>query len=242
MTRFRIFRFDPEMDSAPRFDTYEVPTQHGMTVLDCLMYILDDLDPSLAYRSSCCTALCGSCAMHINGRYRLACQTQVADVAKNADVVVEPLRHLPVLRDLVVDMTAFFEQWRAVGPFVAKTPVPAREHLQSPEQRKRLDRLVDCITCGACFAACPTVRLNPAYLGPHALLRALRFIEDSRDGAKEERLSLVASETGAFRCHSVFNCQTVCPKGLDPADAITRIKQHAVKGKFRSLLDKMGMP
>ena len=236
MTTFRVFRFDPEADKEPRFDAFDVPAEKGMTVLEGLIHILEEKDPSLAYRSSCRAAVCGSCAMHISGRYRLACQTQIADVANNGEVVIRPLGHLPVLRDLVVDMGRFFESWRRVRPhLVAEEPAPARERRQSPEERKRLNTLVDCIMCGACFAACPSARDDPAYLGPHAMLRALRFIEDSRDIATAERLAMVASEYGAFRCHTVFNCQTVCPKKLDPSAAIARIKRHAVRHRVRSL-------
>ena len=229
MTKFRVSRFDPETDDKPRFQDYEVPEAKGMTVLDGLIHILEELDPSLAYRSSCRAAICGSCAMHISGRYRLACQTQIGDVARRDRVVIRPLSHLPVLRDLVVDMGRFFENWRRIRPhLVAKEPAGERERLQTPEERARLDSLVDCIMCGACYGACPSARDNAAYLGPHAMLKALRFIEDSRDGAGEERLSLAASDDGVFRCHSVFNCQTVCPKELDPSAAIARIRRRAL--------------
>lgn len=234
MTNFHIFRFDPKADAAPRFQDYEVPEEKGMTVLDGLIHILEELDPSLAYRSSCRAAICGSCAMHISGRYRLACQTQIADVARQDRVVIQPLSHLPVLRDLVVDMGRFFENWRRIRPhLVGKGPAPQRERLQTPEERARLDSLVDCIMCGACYGACPSARDNAAYLGPHAMLKALRFIEDSRDGAGEERLSLAASDDGVFRCHSVFNCQTVCPKELDPSAAIARIRRRALKSRLK---------
>ena len=236
MIRFRVFRYDPAITQPPRFDAYELEWSRGMTVLDGLRHIFDELDPSLAYRASCCTALCGSCAMHINGQYRLACQTQVEDVVKHAEVTIRPLGHLPVLRDLVVDMTPLFDQWCTVGFFAAKSPMPEREYLQTPEQRQKLNDLVDCIVCGACYAACPSALRNPAYLGPHAIMRALRFVEDSRDGAKAERLSLAASETGAFRCHSAFNCQVVCPKNLDPSDAITRIRQRVIKSAWESFV------
>ncbi len=237
MVQFRVFRFDPEKDQKPYFDAYEIVTERGMTVLDGLINIFDTQDPSLAYRASCCTALCGSCTMHINGRFRLACQTQIEDVANNAEVVVEPLLHLPVLRDLVVDMSPFFEQWQKAGPFEPRNSTPKNERLQSPEQREKLNSLVDCIVCGACYAACPSARENPEYLGPHAMMRALRFIEDSRDGATVERLTRVASDNGAFRCHTVFNCQTVCPKDLDPSGAITRIKRLAIKSTVAILFD-----
>lgn len=234
VTRFHIFRFDPEADAAPRFQDYEVPEEKGMTVLEGLIHILEELDPSLAYRSSCRAAICGSCAMHISGRYRLACQTQIGDVARQDRVVIRPLSHLPVLRDLVVDMGRFFENWRRIRPhLVGKGPAPERERLQTPEERARLDSLVDCIMCGACYGACPSARDNAAYLGPHAMLKALRFIEDSRDGTSEERLSLAASDDGAFRCHSVFNCQTVCPKELDPSAAIARIKRRSLGSRLK---------
>ena len=234
MTKFHIFRFDPKADAAPRFQDYEVPEEKGMTVLEGLIHILEELDPSLAYRSSCRAAICGSCAMHISGRYRLACQTQIADVARQDRVVIRPLSHLPVLRDLVVDMGRFFENWRRIRPhLVGKGPAPERERLQTPEERGRLDSLVDCIMCGACYGACPSARDNAAYLGPHAMLKALRFIEDSRDGAGEERLSLAASDDGVFRCHSVFNCQTVCPKELDPSAAIARIRRRSLGSRLK---------
>ncbi len=238
MTKFHIFRFDPKADAAPRFQDYEVPEEKGMTVLDGLIHILEELDPSLAYRSSCRAAICGSCAMHISGRYRLACQTQIADVARKDRVVIRPLSHLPVLRDLVVDMGRFFENWRRIRPhLVGKGPAPQRERLQTPEERARLDSLVDCIMCGACYGACPSARDNAAYVGPHAMLKALRFIEDTRDGAGEERLSGAASDDGAFRCHSVFNCQTVCPKELDPSAAIARIKRRSLGSRLKPTPD-----
>ncbi len=234
MTNFHIFRFDPKADAAPRFQDYEVPEEKGMTVLDGLIHILEELDPSLAYRSSCRAAICGSCAMHISGRYRLACQTQIGDVARQDRVVIRPLSHLPVLRDLVVDMGRLFENWRRIRPhLVGKGPAPQRERLQTPEERARLDSLVDCIMCGACYGACPSARDNAAYLGPHAMLKALRFIEDTRDGAGEERLSGAASDDGVFRCHSVFNCQTVCPKELDPSAAIARIKRRSLGSRLK---------
>lgn len=238
MIQFRVFRFDVESVKGPHFDTFQVPAENGMPVLDGLAYIFENLDHSLAYRSSCRTALCGSCAMHINGRYRLACQTQISDVVKKNVVEIRPLSHLPVLRDLVVDMRGFFNQWRRIQPYLISTkPAPEKENRQTPEERKRLDGLIDCIFCGACYAACPSARDNPKYLGPHAMLRALRFIEDSRDDAAESRMAQVASEEGVYRCHTVFNCQTVCPKDLNPVDAIVRIKRRAMAGASSSLSD-----
>jgi succinate dehydrogenase / fumarate reductase iron-sulfur subunit len=234
VVEFRVFRYDPAEGRPARVDTFEVPVAKGMTVLEGLFYILENLDASLAFRCSCRAAICGSCAMHINGRYALACQTQIPAAR---DVELRPLAHLPVQRDLVVDMRRFFAQWRAIRPYlISKAEAPEREYLQSEEERRRLNGLVDCILCGACYGSCPSARESAEYLGPHALLKALRFIEDSRDGDTAERLKLAASDRGAFRCHSVYNCQEVCPKKLDPADAITRIKRKAAWAPLARIL------
>ncbi len=231
MATFRIHRHDPDAASPSRVDEFDVPTERGMPVLKALIHIFENLDHSLAYRASCGAALCGSCAMHINGRYRLACQTLIDDVARNDTVEIRPLNHLPVIRDLVVDMSGFMEQWRRVRPYlISSRAPPERENLQTAAQREKLDGLVDCIMCGACYSACPSALANSAYLGPHAMLRALRFIEDTRDEAAEERLTQVASDEGVFRCHTAFNCQTVCPKDLDPAGAIVRIRRLSLTG------------
>lgn len=231
MVEFRVFRFEPD-DGEPRFDRFQVPVEKGMTVLEGLYYILENLDSSLAFRSSCRSAVCGSCAMHINGCYRLACRTQIA--ALEPPVVIRPLAHLPVLKDLVVDMEPFFAHYEVIKPYlVPKEPPPEQEYLQSQKERKRLDGLVDCILCGACYGACPLGLSDPHYLGPHAFLQALRFLEDSRDGAKEERLALIGTEDGAFRCHTVFSCQRVCPKDLDPSGAIARLKLQLTLAKLR---------
>ena len=232
MVTFRIHRYDPQRPKPSLVDTFEVPTERGMPVLKGLIYIFENLDHSLAYRASCGAALCGSCGMHINGRHRLACQTLIDDIAPNGVVEIRPLSHLRVIRDLVVDLTRFMEQWRRVRPYlISRGSAPAREHLQTPAQRDKLEGLVDCIMCGACYSACPSARESDRYLGPHAMLRALRFIEDSRDDAAAERLAQVASEEGVYRCHTVFNCQTACPKDLDPAGAIVRIRRLAISTK-----------
>jgi succinate dehydrogenase / fumarate reductase, iron-sulfur subunit len=233
MVSLRIFRFDPANDKQPRFESYTFPERPGMTVLEGLIHVQENLDASLAFRSSCRSALCGSCAMHIGGKYGLACQTQIANVASGGSITIRPLNHLRVVRDLVVDLKKFFAQWRKIRPYlVAKTTGDKRGFSQSPEQRRRLDTIVDCIMCGSCYAACPSANQNADYLGPHALLRALRWVEDSRDEAQAERLAMVADENGIYRCHLVFNCQTVCPKKLDPAAAIMRLKQHVTVEKL----------
>jgi len=239
MPQFSVFRYDPDAGTAPRFDTYAVPDIKGMTVLEGLFYILEELDPSLAFRCSCREAVCGSCAMHINGQYRLACKTQVG--ALKEPIVVRPLAHMPVIRDLVVDMTQFWANYRQIKPYlIPKETPPAKENLQTPEQRKKLDPHVDCILCAACYGSCPVASGDQNYLGPHALLKALRFVEDSRDGATSERLAIVAKDIGVFRCHTVFNCQKVCPRDLDPTGAISKLKIKILVEKmpFLKFLDR----
>jgi succinate dehydrogenase / fumarate reductase, iron-sulfur subunit len=231
MAKFSVFRYDSGDGAAPRFQDYDLPDIKGMTVLEGLFYILEEIDPTLAFRCSCREAVCGSCAMHINGKYTLACKTQIS--ALQQPVTVRPLAHLPIIKDLVVDLTQFWENYKTIKPYLipAEKP-PEKEFLQSPEQRKKLDPHVDCILCAACYGSCPVSNGDPDYLGPHALLKALRFVEDSRDGAKHERLAIVAKDVGVFRCHTIFNCQKVCPRDLDPTGAISKLK-------IKILVDKM---
>ncbi len=229
MATFKVFRYDPSRGMEQRFDTFEVPSSGtGMTVLEGLYYILENLDPTLAFRSACRAAVCGSCAMHINGQYRLSCRTRV-EAFKGKAVVVQPLLHLKLIKDLVVDMEPFWEHFKFVKPYlIAASESPEKEFLQSPKNRKRLDPWVDCILCGCCYSSCPVAATNPDYLGPHALLWALRFANDSRDKAKKERMALIGTNEGAFRCHTIFNCQQVCPKSLDPTGAIARLKMKSI--------------
>jgi succinate dehydrogenase / fumarate reductase, iron-sulfur subunit len=227
MVTFKVFRFDPEKDKAHRFVTYQVPDEKGLTVLEGLYYIMENLDGSLAFRSSCRAAVCGSCAMHINGQYRLACNTQVSHLGST--IVVRPLAHLPILKDMVVDLTNFFKQYEAIKPYLINdSAMPEKEILQSPKERRKIDNLVDCILCGACYGACPVAATTEKYAGPHALMKAARFINDSRDTAKDERIKLVAHDTGLWRCHTIFNCQQVCPKNLDPSGAIAQLKMKSL--------------
>jgi len=239
MTEFRILRFDPDKDQQPHFQSFAVPDIKGMTILEGLYYILENLDSTLAFRSSCRAAVCGSCAMHINGQYRLACETQV-DTFRSREIVIRPLSHLTMIRDLVVDMTPFYENYESIMPFlIPKEEPPAKEYLQSIEQRRKLDVLVDCILCGACHGSCPVVATDNRYLGPASLLKALRFVEDSRDGATAERLAFVATDVGVFRCHTIFNCQQVCPKKLDPTGAIAKLKRKAIWLKLTGRLPRV---
>jgi len=239
MPIFEIFRYNPEQDEDAYFQEYELPEIKGMTILEVLYYILENLDSSLAFRSSCRQGICGSCAMHINGQYRLACESQVASIGSN--IVIRPLAHMKIIRDLVVDMDPFFAQYENIKPYLIPAEEPgAKEYQQSPEQRGKIDHHVDCILCAACYGSCPIVATDEKYLGPHALLKTLRFVDDSRDGATGERLALVASDKGVARCHTIFNCQQVCPKDLDPTGAIAKLKMKSLWAKLTGKFRKTG--
>jgi succinate dehydrogenase / fumarate reductase iron-sulfur subunit len=201
-------------------------------LLDALLTIKAELDESLTFRRSCGEGVCGSDGMNINGRNGLACITPVADLAQ--PVMVRPMPGLPVIRDLVVDMTQFYHQYREVKPYLTvRDPVPEVEHLQSPQQRDRLDGLYECILCGCCSTSCPSFWWNPdKFRGPAALLQSWRFLVDSRDQITEERLHDLEGAFRLFRCHSIMNCVEVCPKGLNPTKAIGEIKKLMLKKMF----------
>lgn len=236
---YKVFRFDPDKDQMPYFQDFEVPDIKGMTVLEGLYWILENKDPSLAFRSSCRAGVCGSCAMHINGKYRLACETNTEHLSGGV-VRIRPLAHSKIKRDLVVDLTPFFKNIELIKPYLIpdKEP-PEKEYIQSPKERAKLLVKTDCILCGACFASCPVVSTDDNYLGPAALLKALRFVDDSRDGAYYERLAYAATDWGVYRCHTIFNCQQVCPKDLDPAGAIGKLKMKAIWAKLTGRLPKI---
>ena len=236
MAKFRVLRFDPDKDEVPYFQDFNLPDIKGMTVLEGLYYILENLDPTLAFRSSCRAAVCGSCAMHINGEYRLACETQIDDFRPH-EIVLRPLAHMTMVRDLVVDMKPFYENYELIKPYLIPKEAPGeKEYIQSVEDRKKILVLTDCILCGACYGSCPVAATDSRYLCPAALLKALRFVEDSRDGATAERLAYVATDTGVFRCHTIFNCQQVCPKDLDPTGAIAKLKKKSIWYKLTGRL------
>lgn len=236
MTTFNVFRYDPAVDKCPRMETFDVKNEKGMTVLEGLFYILENLDPTICFRSSCRAAVCGSCAMHINGQYRLACRTQIEHL-KSDIVTIRPIAHSEIIKDLVVDMSNFFANLEKIKPYIINEgPFPEKEFLQSESERKGIDHLIDCILCGCCYSSCPSAGTNEDYLGPHALMKTLRFINDPRDKGGRERLTFVSSENGVFRCHTVFNCQEVCPKDLDPSSAIARLKMKAVWNTLKNLV------
>jgi succinate dehydrogenase / fumarate reductase iron-sulfur subunit len=200
-----------------------------MTVLDCLQEIKSNMDGTLSFRRSCRSAICGSCAMNINGKNDLACHLQVASLGAKA-VTVNPLPGYPLIKDLVVDMEEFYQSLRKVLPWlVRRSPFPDRELPQSPEERDKIDSAVNCILCGSCTSSCPSFWFNTGYLAPGALLKAYRFIFDSRDEAGRERLELVDEKNGIWRCHTIFNCEESCPKSLRPNEAIAQLKIAALK-------------
>ena len=227
--RFSIYRFNPDTDSMPYMQEFELAdVSPDMMVLDALRHIKTQ-DESLSFRHSCGEGVCGSDALNINGKNGLGCITRVSSLKQ--PVEIRPVPGMAVIRDLVVDMTPFYRQYRDVKPFlVVKDPIPEVEFRQTPEQRERLDGLYECILCGCCSTACPSFWWNPdKFLGPAALLQSYRFLSDSRDQATQERLDALEDAYKLFRCHTIMNCVQVCPKGLNPTEAIGKIKQMMVK-------------
>ncbi|MGB5454701.1 MAG: succinate dehydrogenase iron-sulfur subunit [Gammaproteobacteria bacterium] len=228
--KFRIYRYNPDVDKKPYMQDYELTEmEHGMMLLDALLKIKDTLDESLSFRRSCGEGVCGSDGMNINGVNGLACITPLSELKQ--PVEVRPLPGLPVIRDLIVDMEQFYQNYRDVKPYlIVNDPMPEVELPQTPDQRDKLDGLYECILCACCSTQCPSFWWNPdKYLGPAALLQASRFIEDSRDQATEERLAALEGPFKLFRCHTIMNCVQVCPKGLNPTQAINDIKKKMVK-------------
>jgi succinate dehydrogenase / fumarate reductase iron-sulfur subunit len=225
---FRIYRFDPDSGENPHMDTYEVDMAScGPMVLDALIKIKNEIDPTLSFRRSCREGICGSCAMNIDGVNTLACTLACSDL-RSREVRVHPLPHMPVVKDLIPDLTQFYEQYAAVKPWlVTRSPAPANgERLQSKEEQEKVDRPSACILCACCSTSCPSYWWNSdRYLGPAALLAAYRWIIDSRDEATGERLDALDDTFKLYRCHTIMNCTEACPKDLNPAKAIAEIKK-----------------
>jgi succinate dehydrogenase / fumarate reductase iron-sulfur subunit len=227
---FKVYRYDPDKDSNPRLDTYTVDLEScGPMVLDALIKIKNEIDPTLTFRRSCREGVCGSCAMNIAGGNTLACTKAITDVS--GPISVYPLPAMPVVKDLVPDLTNFFAQYSSIQPFLqTKTAQPETEWKQSPEERAKLDGLYECILCACCSTACPSYWWNSErYLGPAALLQSYRWLADSRDENTGERLDNLEDPFRLYRCHTIMNCASACPKGLNPARAIGEIKQMLVK-------------
>ncbi len=226
LRKFKIYRYDPDGGENPRLDTYDVDMDDcGPMVLDAIIWIKNNVDPTLTFRRSCREGVCGSCAMNIDGRNTLACTKASEDVL--GAVTIYPLPHLEVVKDLVPDLTDAYAQYRSIEPWLqTDTPAPEREWKQSPEDRDKLDGLYECILCFSCTTSCPSYWWNgDRYLGPATLLQAYRWLADSRDEARGERLDNLEDPFRLYRCHTIMNCATVCPKGLNPAKAIAEIKK-----------------
>ncbi|HEX8770789.1 MAG TPA: succinate dehydrogenase iron-sulfur subunit [Acidimicrobiales bacterium] len=224
-----IKRFDPDCDERPHWESYQVEVEESDRLLDALHQVRWHHDGGLAFRRSCAHGVCGSDAMVINGANRLACVLLVRDVG--AHVRIEPLRGLPVVKDLIVDMERFFAQYRSVMPWLVNDMEPAdgRERLQSPEERARYDDTTKCILCAACTTSCPIYWGNDTYVGPAAIVNAHRFIYDSRDEAGADRLDILDERSGVWRCRTAFSCTDACPRGIKVTDAIEQVKRSIVR-------------
>jgi len=249
--RFHVTRFTPEKDPKPYVQAFEVPVRPGMTVLEGLWYIKENLDASLAWRVSCRMGVCGSCGMLLNGRPTLACNTQILDIA-TTDLTVGPLPNFDIVRDLVPDLMGMIEKHRSLQPFVVRDDAaalndPEGEFYQSPEELEAYLQFTYCIKCGCCMAACPTLATDASYLGPMPLTQAYRYNVDTRDGGRKSRLEMTGTSHGAFRCHYAGECSRACPKGVDPANAIQHLKRQLVLdylhlGKKKAGCEKMHGP
>ena len=227
---FRVYRWDPDTDENPSMDTYEIDLDKcGPMVLDAIIYIKNEIDPTLTFRRSCREGICGSCAMNIGGVNTLACTLAIEDI--KGDINIYPLPHMPVVKDLVPDLTHFYAQYASIKPWMQtqSPPPPDRERLQSKEERAKLDGLYECILCACCSTSCPSYWWNSdRYLGPAILLQAYRWIVDSRDENTGERLDDLEDPFRLYRCHTIMNCTNTCPKSLNPAKAIAEIKKLLV--------------
>ena len=230
--QIKIFRFNPEQDKKPHYDTYTMPAEPTDRVLDLLEYAKGNFDGTLSFRRSCAHGVCGSDAMRINGLNRLACKALVHELHTDK-ITVEPILGLPVIKDLIVDMEPFFKHYRSVLPYLINdTPAPAKERLQSIEDRERFDDTTKCILCACCTTSCPSFWAMEEYVGPAAIVAAHRFIFDSRDQAGVERLNILNDQFGVYRCHTIFNCTVACPREIQVTKAIGEVKKAIATGKI----------
>ncbi|MBX7147179.1 MAG: succinate dehydrogenase iron-sulfur subunit [Alphaproteobacteria bacterium] len=224
---FKIYRWNPDDHQDPHIDHYEIDTKEcGPMILDALIKIKNEIDSTLTFRRSCREGVCGSCAMNIDGTNTLACTKYISDI--KGDIKIYPLPHMHVIKDLVPDLSTVYKQYASIEPWLKNDgPAPSEERIQSPEERAKLDGLWECILCFCCSTACPSYWWNgDRYLGPAILLQAYRWIADSRDSAKKERLENLEDPFRLYRCHTIMNCTKTCPKGLNPAEAIGKIKKE----------------
>ena len=230
---FRIRRFNPEVSDEVEWQDFEISIDPKERVLDALHKIKWELDGTLTFRRSCAHGICGSDAMRINGKNRLACKTLIKDINPDKPITVEAIKGLTVLKDLVVDMDPFFQAYRDVMPFlITKGNEPTRERLQSPEDRERFDDTTKCILCAACTSSCPVFWNDGQYFGPAAIVNAHRFIFDSRDEGGEQRLEILNDRDGVWRCRTTFNCTDACPRGIEVTKAIQEVKRALITRRF----------
>ncbi|MCZ0987369.1 succinate dehydrogenase iron-sulfur subunit [Streptomyces diastatochromogenes] len=231
---FRVRRFNPEVSAEATWEDFQLEIDPKERVLDGLHKIKWDVDGTLTFRRSCAHGICGSDAMRINGKNRLACKTLIKDINPEKPITVEPIKGLTVLKDLVVDMEPFFQAYRDVMPFLITkdTNEPTRERLQSAEDRERFDDTTKCILCAACTSSCPVFWNDGQYFGPAAIVNAHRFIFDSRDEAGEQRLEILNDKDGVWRCRTTFNCTDACPRGIEVTKAIAEVKKALITRRF----------
>ncbi|RXT07206.1 succinate dehydrogenase/fumarate reductase iron-sulfur subunit [Ammoniphilus sp. CFH 90114] len=232
--KLHVLRYEPENDEKARYDTFVVDAKDNMTVLDALFIILSEQDPTVSFRCSCRVGMCGSCGMVMNDKEGLACRTKIEKLGR--EITVRPLRNLPIVKDLAVNMDPFFKQWEKIKPYFVPNAEASKDFAQIPQDPSRrgiIDQSLDCITCGCCYSACTLVSLDDNYIGPAALNRAYTLVADERDAATESRMEVAAGEDGALRCHTLFNCMEVCPKNLVPTWSIQKIKTKAVAGALK---------
>ncbi|WP_027479114.1 succinate dehydrogenase iron-sulfur subunit [Gryllotalpicola ginsengisoli] len=230
-----IRRYDPEVDQEPHWQDFDVELFPTDRILDALHKIKWEQDGSLTFRRSCAHGVCGSDAMRINGRNRLACKTLIKDLDVTKPIYVEAIKGLPLEKDLIVNMDPFFESYREVQPFLQAhhEPEPGRERLQSPTDRERFDDTTKCILCAACTSSCPVFWTDGQYFGPAAIVNAHRFIFDSRDDEAQVRLDILNDKEGVWRCRTTFNCTEACPRGIQITQAIAEVKQAVITGRVR---------
>ena len=226
-----IRRFDPEKSEEASWEEFQVEMHSTDRVLDALHKIKWEQDGSLTFRRSCAHGVCGSDAVRINGRNRLACKTLIKDLDINSTITVEPIKGLPVEKDLVVDMNPFYQAYKDINPFLLANDKPEKERLQSPEDRARYDDTTKCILCAACTTSCPVFWTDGQYFGPAAIVNAHRFIFDSRDDQADLRLDILNDKEGVWRCRTTFNCTEACPRGIEVTKAIAEVKQAILRGK-----------
>lgn len=230
---FKIFRFNPDKDNHPYFQTYRVNIHEGETVLEALLNIQDEQDGSLAFRYSCRSAVCGSCGMTINGALALACKTQLQSLFGN-EILIEPLPNMDIIKDMVVDMQPFWKAYEIIKPWLyEEETAPEKERLVSPKSMKKIDQYINCILCACCYGACPVLGRDEEYLGPAAIAKLFRFLEDPRDKRDLDMIEQFNDQKGIWACDTVYRCIDACPKEVRPTDGIAGVRRRFVAHKFK---------